>query len=301
MHQQYLAPIALFVYNRLSHAQQTVAALQQNALATQSDLVIFSDAAKHPDGVPAINAVREWLLTITGFKSIHIIHQPHNVGLAQSIIQGVTQMVNAHGKVIVMEDDLVVSPYFLQYMNDALELYANVSKVASIHGYALPLNEALPETYFMRGADCWGWATWQRAWEHFEADGKKLLQALKTQHLEKIFDFDHTQGNVQMLKDQIAGKNNSWAIRWHASAFLNEMVTLFPGKSLVQNIGMDNTGEHCVQSTMFDTNLSQTPIHLNTLPPLPNPQAYRAYVQFFKQNKRTLLKRIVNKIQRICA
>lgn len=262
------APIALFVYNRLLHAQQTIAALQKNVLARHSDLIIFSDAAKNPNMQAAVDAVRTWLPMITGFKSIQIIAQEQNLGLAQSIIQGVTRLVNAHGSVIVMEDDLVVSPYFLNYMNDALALYANVPEVASIHGYALPLRETLPETYFMRGADCWGWATWQRAWADFEPDGQLLLQALQQAKLEKTFNFDNTQPNSAMLKDQIAGKNNSWAIRWHASTFLKNKVTLFPGNSLVNNIGFDNTGEHCAQTAIFDTVVSQSPVHPKTPKPL---------------------------------
>lgn len=293
------APIALFVYHRLWHTQRTVEALLKNALAQQSDLIIFSDGAKNPEVFDAVNAVRDWLPSITGFKHIEIIHQPSNLGLAQSIIQGVTQVVNTYGRVIVMEDDLVVSPFFLQYMNDALEIYKNTPQVASIHGYGLPLKEQLPETYFMRGADCWGWATWQRAWAHFEADGQKLLRALQQNKLVKIFDFDHTQANIQMLKDQIRGKNNSWAIRWHASAFLKEMVTLYPGRSLVNNIGMDNTGEHCGETTIFNTAVCQTPVTVIPQPPLPNPHAYRAYVQFFKQHQRTLLKRVFGKLRKL--
>lgn len=294
-----LAPIALFVYQRLAHTQKTIAALAKNPLASLSELHIYSDAAKTPQDQDSVNAVRAWLPDITGFKAVHITEAKTNLGLANSIIQGVTQLVRSHGKVIVVEDDLVTSPYFLTYMNDALLLYQDDPKVASIHGYALPLLDTLPETYFMRGADCWGWATWLRAWEHFEADGKKLLSQLEETGLAKLFDFDHTQANMQMLKDQIVGKNNSWAIRWHASAFLKNMLTLYPARSLVQNIGMDQSGENCGETDIFQTQLTDKPITLTPTPPMrANSDAYAAYVRFFKQYQKSLPRRIAGRIKR---
>jgi hypothetical protein len=253
------SPIALFVYNRIQHTTQTIEALRSNDLASESDLFIFSDAPKAASENEAVHTVREYVYKVDGFKSVTIIERPVNLGLANSIIDGVTSIVNKHGRVIVMEDDLVTSPLFLKYMNDALSFYESNKEVASIHGYVYPI-EGLPETFFLRGADCWGWATWSDRWKVFEPDGKKLLANLTSQGLIKRFDLNGAYAFSTMLKDQIKGLNNSWAIRWHASAFLNSQYTLYPGKSLVENIGNDGSGTHCASTNIFSTTLSNTEI-----------------------------------------
>jgi GT2 family glycosyltransferase len=145
-----LAPIALFVYNRPWHTRQTVEALKKNQLFDSSDLIILSDGAKDQASAQKVEEVRQYLRTISGFKSVKIIERDCNIGLAQSIISGVTQVINEYGRVIVMEDDLVTSPFFLRYMNDALECYENEDKVISIHGYCYPIS-VLPETFFLKG------------------------------------------------------------------------------------------------------------------------------------------------------
>ncbi len=291
------APIALFAYNRLNHLKKTLASLQQNTLAKESDLFIFSDGPKTAANNEEVHALRQWLTTVDGFKSVTVIARDANMGLAASIIQGVTELLAQFSQVIVLEDDLILSPYFLQYMNDGLKLYEKDNKVASIHGYALPLKNAMPETYFLRGADCWGWATWQRAWQHFEKDGSTLLAKLQQQNLIKLFDFDHTQENTLMLKNQIAGLNNSWAIRWHASAFINNMLTLYPGKSLVNNIGLDNSGTHCHETDLFNVPVHQLPITVNRITLDENHIAYKAYVAYFKAARQSIVKRILRKVK----
>ena len=125
-------------------------------------------------------------------------------------------------KVIVLEDDLVTSPHFLQYMNDGLGIYERDDRVISIHGYSYPVHGKLPETFFLRGADCLGWATWKRGWDLFEDDGQRLLNELERRNLTRSFDFDGSYPYTQMLRDQIAGSNSSWAVRWYASAFLRD-------------------------------------------------------------------------------
>lgn len=292
------APIALFVYKRLWHTQCTVKSLLSNDIASASELYIFSDGPNDETKM-AVAQVRNWLEHIEGFKKVHIIKQTQNLGLAQSIINGVTQLTKQFGKVIVVEDDLMVSPYFLQFMNEGLNVYQNDKEVASIHGYALPIKEAMPETYFLRGADCWGWATWKRAWDYFESDGNKLLTTLSKQKLQNEFDFQGTQPNIQMLKNQIKGKNNSWAIRWHASAFIQKMYTLYPGKSLVRNIGLDNSGEHCTSNLGLEVQLTDKAIELKRLPIEKNQKAYHAYVKYFKSLCEPLYKKISRKIMRV--
>jgi len=253
-----LSPIILFVYNRPWHTRQTVEALKQNELASESELFVYSDGPKNAQAEPLVKEVREYLKTVDGFKKVTIIEREKNYGLAANIIDGVTNIVDEYGRVIVLEDDLVTSPGFLRYMNEGLDMYENEEKVASIHGYIYPLKhpEKLPETFFIRGADCWGWATWSRAWKYFEPDGQKLLTELQSRKLMKEFDFGGSYPYTRMLKDQIEGKNNSWAIRWYASAFLRGLFTLYPRYSLVKNIGMDGSGTHCTT----ETNIFESPL-----------------------------------------
>ena len=242
---QALAPITLFCYNRPEHLRRTVEALQKNELAAESELIIYSDGPKTDADAAKVNAVREYIRTISGFESVKINASPANKGLASSVIGGVTEVVNQYGRIIVLEDDLVTSPGFLRFMNDGLNVYVDEDAVISIHGYCYPVSGKLPETYFLKGADCWGWATWQRGWRLFEKDAGLLYKKLHEQGLLKQFDFDYCANYVQMLQANISGKNDSWAIRWNASAFIHNKYTLYPGQSLVNNIGFDNSGTNC--------------------------------------------------------
>ncbi|MBS0289698.1 MAG: glycosyltransferase [Proteobacteria bacterium] len=293
------APICLFTYNRLWHTQCTIASLQCNRLAKESHLIIYSDGPKNDNHVASVAELRKYLRKVSGFQSVQLIERPNNFGLAKSIISGVTELTNKFGRVIVVEDDLVVSPHFLDYMNQGLNLYQNDENVASIHGYTFPIKEPLPSTYFLRGADCWGWATWKRAWGKFESNGTLLLQKLQQQKLLKLFDFQNTQPNIQMLKDQIVGKNNSWAIRWLASAFLNNMLTLYPGKSLVRNIGLDNSGENCVNTNMYDVQVNEAPFQLERIPLLHNENVFDVYVRFFKSLQEPFHRKLLRRVKKL--
>ena len=250
-----LAPIVLFVYNRLNHTRQTLEALRKNDLASKSELIIYSDSAKNKNDLKKVAKVRGYIKNIDGFKKIIIRKTKENIGLANSIINGVTKVVNEYGKIIVLEDDLVTSRFFLRFMNEALEAYKDEPRVASIHGYIYPIKN-LPETFFIKGADCWGWATWNNKWSIFESDAKKLLENVKKKNVEREINFNDSYNYTKMLKDQIKGKNDSWAIRWYVSAFLKNMMTLYPGQSYVQNIGFDNEGTHTkIKTVLFKTNL----------------------------------------------
>jgi len=295
------APIALFVYNRPEHTALTVQALQRNVYAQESDLFIFSDAAKHAEHAQQVAEVRSYLRTINGFQSVTIVEREKNFGLAGSIINGVTSLIERFGHVIVVEDDLITSPYFLQYMNEALAKYEHEEKVISIHGYSYPTRLPLPETFFLRGADCWGWATWKRGWKLFEPDSRTLLAELKRRNLTYQFDFDGAYHYTRMLKEQIAGRVDSWAVRWHASAFLAEKLTLFPGRSQVNNIGGDERATHTKSLAEFQRAVAQTPIVLNDIPIEESTFARQQYVEFFRAYKGSLIQRVVNKIKSLVA
>jgi hypothetical protein len=174
-------------------------------------------------------------------------------------------------------------------MNNGLDRYSETPEVASIHAYAFPVREPLPETFFLRGSDCWGWATWARAWKVFEPDGARLLAALRSQGLTRQFDFDGSYGYTRMLEDQIAGRNDSWAVRWYASAFLAGMLTLYPGRSLVRNIGNEGSGTHTLEATdAFESGLATTPVQVGTAPLRDDAQARAAFGRFFRRLKRQL-------------
>jgi len=295
-----LSPIVLFVYNRHEHTRRTVEALQKNFLAEESELFIFSDGPKNESDSIKVLEVRNYIKTISGFNSVHIIERKQNLGLAKSIIEGVAKILDSHEKIIVLEDDLLSSPYFLQYMNEALDLYKNEEKVISIHGYVYPieskLKKKLPETFFLKGADCWGWATWKRGWDLFEPDGKKLLEELERRDLLREFDFDGSYPYSNMLRRQIAGQNDSWAIRWYASAFLRGKLTLYPRESLIQNIGLDNSGTHAGNSYLKETALAKVKIEISRIPAEENVTAKKILAKYFKSAKPGLIKRIINKI-----
>ncbi len=280
------APIALFAYNRSNHLRQTVEALLANELAAESECWIFCDGPRSEVDTPRVQDVQEYCGSVSGFRKVHVQASLVNRGLAQSIISGVTEVCRERGRVIVVEDDLVTSPFFLRYMNEALELYEQDEEVISIHGYVYPVDGPLPETFFLRGADCWGWATWRRGWALFNADGNQLLAELERRGLTRDFDLDGAYGYTEMFRQHCAGKNNSWAIRWHASAFLKDRLTLYPGRSLVENIGHDRSGTHCGNSDEFRPRLSQTPITLERQPFVENREARAAFARFLQPNRR---------------
>jgi hypothetical protein len=290
-----VAPLALFVYNRQDHTRRTVDALQQNKLAKESDLIVFSDAPKSEAQAEKVYEVREYIRQINGFKSVTIVERGANFGLARSIIDGVTTIVSKYGRIVVLEDDMVTSPYFLTYMNEALEKYADDDRVVSIHGYVYPVAQPLPEAFFLPGADCWGWATWSRGWACFNSDGQFLLDELKRRKLIHAFDYNCAYSYSKMLEGQINGTNDSWAVRWYASAFLMDKLTLYPGRSLVHNIGNDNSGTHCGESSSLDIELSKTPINLSNIPVQTSKIGMRAFEDFFRQIQAGLLQRLVRK------
>jgi len=291
------APVALFVYARPDHASRTVEALLDNPEAADTDLIVFSDAAKTPDKSAAVEEVRYYVDSIQGFRSVTVNRRPFNFGLAKSIIEGVTQVLRKHDSVIVLEDDMITSPHFLAYMNDGLSRYANDERVISLHGYMYPVSDPLPEAFFLRGTDCWGWATWRRGWALFNPDGQFLLDELRRQKLVKAFDFNNAYDYSTMLQWQIAGSNDSWAIRWYASAFLANKLTLYPGKSLVHNIGNDSSGTHCGTSTALDVGLTNSPIDLSGIQVEPSEKAAKAIERFFR-TKQPPLRRLLSRVLR---
>ncbi|MEM9435103.1 MAG: glycosyltransferase [Pseudomonadota bacterium] len=240
------APVAVFAYARPDHLRRTLASLAANTLASETQLIIFCDGPRSEEDAPRVRDVREVAEAATGFKSVEIRARDENVGLAANIIEGVTQVANAHGRVIVVEDDMVLAPGFLSFMNAALDRYADEPKVWHVSGWNYPIDsEGLPETFFWRCINCWGWATWADRWAHFQKDPDRLLADWNMPTIDR-FTLDRAEPDFWLhVELNASGRMNTWAIFWYASVFENGGLCLSPTQSLVRNIGFDGSGEHC--------------------------------------------------------
>lgn len=269
-----VAPIAVFAYNRPRHLTQVLNALAECPEAPRSALTVFCDGSKTPEdanAVASVRAVAHQARVSDAFGSVAIVEREANWGLSRSLIAGITAILNDHDRIIVLEDDIVVSPDFLTFMNAALEEYAEDDRVSSVHGFMMDVEVDLPQTFFIRGADCWGWATWRRAWQHFEEDGSALLRRLDAAGLADDFDFGGAFPYRNMLIEQTRGGVDSWAIRWYASTYLADLLTLYPGRSLARNIGQEGSGTHSisrrsheVEAQRFDFPLQRIEIREST-------------------------------------
>lgn len=274
-----LAPIVFFTYNRANHAQQAINSLLTNQEANESDLIIYSDGPRGISDMDAVEKNRAYIHSIRGFKSITIIEREKNWGLANSLIDGITTVVNKYGRVIVVEDDLIVSPFFLKYMNDALIKYEYDNRISAISAFVHPINGKLPKTYFLRYFACWGWATWKRGWDIFNPDANDLLQQFHSYNQYRIFNIDFSVKFYEMLKLQADGKIDSWAIRFNASLFLAGKLILFPHKSMTAQTGFDGSGVHCGKDNEYSyDNLNTMPVNLyDDIPVAMSKKAYRIF------------------------
>ncbi len=275
-----LAPIVLFTYNRPDHTRRSLEALRNNHLSNRSVLYIFSDGYRGEADKGEVMKVRELIRAVEGFAEVHIEERAGNTGLSRNIIEGVTQIINEHGKVIVLEDDLITSPIFLPFMNEALERYQQEEKIAHVHGFCFPLQE-LPDAFLIKWTGSWGWGTWKRAWNLFNPDGEALLAELKRRKLQKEFDFNGNYPYTRMLKKQVRGENDSWAIRWNASLFLNDRLSLNAGKSLVQNIGFDGSGRHSGRDEIYTTSLHREALSIELSEIREDQAARKAFEKYY--------------------
>lgn len=294
-----LAPILLFVFNRPDHTRQTLEALQRNTLAADSLLYIYADGARNDADEAAVAEVRKIINSVEGFREVVVIERDTNQGLARNIIDGVTTQVNKYGKVIVLEDDLITSPFFLQFMNDALQVYKDEPRVGHIQACDYTQNPTLPDTYLIKWTGSWGWATWDRAWKYFNPDGGALLRELLQRKLSHEFDFGGTYGYTRMLRRQVEGKNNSWAIRWNASLFLNNILSLNVGKSLVRNIGFDGSGTHCGSERLYDSVLYMQPLQVTKISPIAENRVGRRALSDYYRRTNSFFAKVVRRLRRM--
>ena len=242
-----LSPIVLFVYNRPDHTRRTLEALRGNDLAGQSRLFIFSDGPKGEDDAACVAEVSDIIGGVSGFASVEIVERECNYGLAESIIAGVTEIVERFGRVIVLEDDLITAPGFLRFMNDALAFYEQDERIFSVTGVHFPI--ALPDGYPRRiylshRASSWGWGTWDDKWNKADWDVRDFDDFARDRKAQTLFNRGG-EDLTDMLLAQQRGLTDSWAIRWCYTHFRNGAFCLYPTTSLLMNIGYDGTGVHC--------------------------------------------------------
>ncbi len=294
------APVLLFTYNREEHLKKTVKYLKKNKISKNTDLIIFSDGPKNLKEIQNVKKVRNFLKKINGFKSVTIYKRKKNFGLSKNIIKGISQTLEKYKTVIILEDDLIVDNNFLKYMNDGLRKFKKNKTIASIHAYIpnIKFNKSIPNYFFLRGADCWGWATWRRAWKKFNHNGAQLKKIIDRMQLKDKFNLNNSYDYYKMLEHQINKKNDSWAIRWHASTFIENMLTLYPKNSLVKNIGLDGSGTH---GSGFGKNMNislkkKKFVKIKNCEVKENLEAKGYLIDYYNKTKDSLLIRILKKI-----
>jgi hypothetical protein len=275
------APIAVFAFRRPDLTSQLLASLLQNPEAAQSSIHVFCDGPRSQGDDPAVSAT---LAAVRSFDlpNIAVTARPANLGLAANIIDGVGTLCQRHGRVIVLEDDLLVSPTFLRYMNDALTRYADSPEVFHVSGYQYPLDlKANTDAVFLPFINSSGWATWSRAWAAFDASASGRARLLADRRLRRRFDLNGNYEFYNILEQYAAGKVNSWAIRWYLSVFMRGGLALFPAKSLVANQGFGEGATHTNHSVSRQFTAKATPFVVRSFPePHTDPRVVRRVSSF---------------------
>lgn len=273
----------------------------RNPLFEESEIFIFADGSKEnagADEIAKINDVRKLFEQLKENKKVSPRFSDKNLGLTTSIVSGITEIVNQFGKIIVIEDDLELSPGFLKYMNDALNVYENEERVMHIGGYMVPHKKNLPETFFLRAPTIWGWGTWKRAWGKFEIDAAVLLEKLE-KDFGKAFSFkldvNGTYNYTKQLKDIASGKLDTWDIQWAASVYLHNGLCLHPSNSLSRNNGFDGSGVHCGYVEVFNKQNITSNISVYREPFLFNKKGTKAFSQHFRKNYHPKMKDLVKR------
>lgn len=254
-----LAPIVLFVFNRPEHTRKTIESLRKNPLAAESELFVFADGPRNAKDKAGVDAVGALIDALDGFKKITVHKKAANCGLAGSVIAGVSEVIRQYGRVIAVEDDLQFSPYFLNYMNEALDRYEDDPRVFSIGGYSPPLE--IPQGYgedsYLSYRCCtWGWATWRDRWEKVDWEVRDFDSFINDR--ESVERFNRGGDDMSIIfKLQMEGKLSSWGIRWDYAHFRNEAYCFRPAYSIVGNTGNDGTGIHCGPTDKYDVSINQ--------------------------------------------
>jgi hypothetical protein len=278
-----LAPVVLFTYNRLDHTEKTINYLKNNYLSDKTTLYIISDGPKNDNDIKKVDELRVYLHQISGFKKVIIIERKKNFGLAKNIVSGITQIINHYGKIIVLEDDIITSPYFLAYMNNALNRYEKHSVVMSVSGYIPPIDaKELPDYFFMPWFDCWGWGTWKDRWYLLEKSPKKIIKESKLSFIRRLNVDGSSPDMWSTLIDNYRGKKKTWAIFYFFSICKANGLVLYPKNPFCKNIGFDGTGENCEDGNVYNVELCNE-FNINLIFPSriePNYDAIDAFRRF---------------------
>jgi len=305
-----LAPIILFVYNRPWHTRQTIAALQQNWLVERSQLRVYADAAPSHQERKAVEEVRSIVSTTEGFQSVQVCKRQTHLGLSCNIIEGVSETLNQYGRAIVLEDDLVTSPYFLKFMNQALDTYQSRPDIFSISGYNHPPSKIpIPkhyreDVYLSYRNSSWGWATWANCWNRADWLLTDFERFQRSPQMQQAFNRGG-EDLTAMLFQFKQGKIDSWAIRWAYAHFKHSAFALYPVHSYTKNIGHDGSGTHCGQHQSPFVRWrrgSQNDLRLAKCEPLlnrdirPDPQLLHNFRRVYKPSLKRRLKLFLNRL-----
>jgi len=292
-----LAPIILFVFNRLEHTINTLEALKKNILAKDSNLIIYADAANKKKDWKKVNQVRKYISNINGFRSVKVIKRKKNYGLARSIKNGITQVIYKYKKAIILEDDILTSKFFLSFMNDSLKFYKNNKKIWHINGWNYPNYKVNKnDIYADRMMNCWGWATWKDRWDKVNFNVNEILNKFNKK---KKYRFN-LNGSENFYHHLLANKKaeiKTWAIFWQATIFLNKGLCIRPNISYTNNIGFDNSGVHC--SYLMVNKYKNNKLNLNKNNKFinfkkENKESIKSIISFYKKNNFFLI-RYINK------
>jgi len=299
------APIAFFTYNRPDKTLKALTALENNILSNKSELIIFSDGPKKNKKdrikVLSVSRVLKKFLLRNKFKKVRAIYRKKNFGLYNNFTKGITLVCKLYGKIIVVEDDNLVSKYFLNYINEGLNIYKNEEKVCSINAWFVSEKNNLDNTFFLKGGDTWGWGTWKRAWDHFDTNTDYLLKELKRRNLIKKFNLNNSFDYYKMLKKRNLNLNQSHTIIWKASTFLKDMLSLYPSRPMVQNIGFDGSGTHSkLTDEIHQTdNIYNKKILLKKIEIKESSKALKFLENYYKKKKKLLfIRKVYKKIKK---
>mgnify|MGYP006303153521 CR=1 FL=1 len=250
MNRKQCSPVILFVYNRPEHTKTTLYYLSKNQSINNSELFVFSDGPKTEQDYPKILKVRNIIRKFKDSKNVTIAEYKENQGLSKSIIDGISKVLNQYNSAIILEDDIVTSAAFLEYMNLGLNKFSNVQNIGSICGYLEPIRHNIKNPFLLTKGTSWGWATWKRVWNEIIWDTNKLVEKIERSNKMDLYNFGGFS-YYDLLLAQQRKEIDSWAIRFYTSCFLKELLHLTPPKSLCRNIGFDGTGTHCRNDSFF--------------------------------------------------
>lgn len=283
-----LAPVAVFAFRRLDLLRRTLRALEACDGFAESPVHVFSDGprAGSPDDAMRVEELRAWAGRWCRRHGATLHESSGNRGLRASITSGVTSLLGDHPSVIVLEDDIVVSPAFIVFMNQGLRAYRDRDDIMHLSGHFVPHRERLKPVGLLRVPSSWGWGTWARAWRHYSDDAARLLAEIRKADVH-AFNINGSYPYLDELARNASGELDTWAVRWYASMFLRNGLAAYPAKSFARNIGFGTDGTNCKPGPMARVYRNQ-PIRIRRVSPVwedvlsESPAYVRAMEDFYR-------------------